>query len=433
MGFQNSKTGSLGCRSFFWLNFGRLVPFFYEYFLAKRSNFFIIVLKCFESAPIRRNVPSLKERVTMTELKRTPFYEKEIAAGGKMIDFGGWELPVQYEGILKEHKAVREKAGLFDVSHMGEILVKGAGAREFVQSLITNDLDRIETGQAIYSPICYEDGGTVDDLIVYQIAEDEYFIVVNAANVDKDFDWFRQHAPQDLFVENISDSIAQLAVQGPLAQAVLQKLTDFDLSSIKFFHFAANVKLLGSEGIVSRTGYTGEDGFEIYVNAQDGPALWDALLQAGEGDLVPIGLGARDTLRFEAKLPLYGHELTREITPVEAGLGFFVRPETEAGFFGKERLAAQKGGDLTRKLAEFEMVGRGIPREHYPVAVDGKEVGFVTSGMYAPTLQKNIGLALLPIELTNPGTKIEVIIRGKPVAAEVKKGIFYSKKTKKNV
>ncbi|MBQ3389279.1 MAG: glycine cleavage system aminomethyltransferase GcvT [Thermoguttaceae bacterium] len=366
----------------------------------------------------------------MSELKRTPFYEKEIAAGGKMIDFGGWALPVQYEGILKEHKRVRENAGLFDVSHMGEILVKGEEARGFVQSIIANDLDRIGTGQAIYSPICYDDGGTVDDLIVYQIAEDEYFIVVNAANVEKDFDWFCQHAPEGLTVENISSEIAQLAVQGPKAQEVLQRITDYDLSTIKFFHFAANVKLVGSEAIVSRTGYTGEDGFEIYINAKEGPALWDAILDAGKDDIAPIGLGARDTLRFEAKLPLYGHEITKEISPVEAGLGFFIRPEKEAGFHGKAALAAQKEGALTRKVVEFEMVGRGIPREGYPVAVEGKEVGWVTSGMFAPTLGKNMGLAILPKEFTEPGTKIDVIIRGRSVPAEVKKGIFYSKKTK---
>lgn len=366
----------------------------------------------------------------MSGLKRTPLYEKEAAAGGKMIDFGGWELPVQYEGILKEHKMVREKAGLFDVSHMGEIIVKGEGAKGFIQTMITNDVNKIETGQAIYSPICYENGGTVDDLIVYQIAEDEFFIVVNAANTDKDFDWFCNHSLDSLDLQNVSDSIAQLAIQGPKAEEILQRLTDYDLSTIRFFHFAANVKLVGGEGIVSRTGYTGEDGFEIYINAKDGPALWDAILKAGGGDIAPIGLGARDTLRFEAKLPLYGHEITPKITPVEAGLGFFVRPEKEGDFVGSEVLSEQKNGGLTRKLAEFEMTGRGIPRGGYPVAVDGKEVGFVTTGMFAPTLEKNLGLAILPIELTEPGTKIDIVIRDKPVAAEVKKGIFYNKKTK---
>lgn len=371
----------------------------------------------------------------MTELKQTPLYKKELEAGGKIIDFGGWALPVQYEGILKEHKMVREKSGLFDVSHMGEILVKGKSARTFVQSILANDLDRIGTGQAIYSPICYDDGGTVDDLIVYQVAEDEYFIVVNAANIEKDYDWFCANAPEDLSIENISDEIAQLAVQGPKAQEVLQKITDFDLSGIKFFHFAANVKLVGTEGIVSRTGYTGEDGFEIYVNAKDGPALWDAILSAGGNDIAPIGLGARDTLRFESKLPLYGHEITKDISPVEGGLGFFVRPEKVADFHGKAALAAQKEGKLKRKVVEFEMLGRGIPREGYPVNHDGKEVGWVTSGMYAPTLEKNMGLAILPIELTEPGTAIEIVIRDRPVAAEVRKGIFYTKKTKtkKNV
>jgi aminomethyltransferase len=368
----------------------------------------------------------------MTELKRTPFYEKEIEAGGKMIDFGGWELPVQYEGILKEHKIVREKAGLFDVSHMGIILVKGEDARDFIQSLITNDLESIETGQALYSPMCNDDGGTIDDLVVYQIAEDEYFVVVNAVNVDKDFDWFCSNAPDELSINNLSSSIAQLAIQGPKAQEILQKITDFDLSKIKFFHFAANVSLVGGEGIVSRTGYTGEDGFEIYVNAKDGPALWDAILQAGQEDIAPIGLGARDTLRFEAKLPLYGHELTQEISPIEAGLWVFVRPEKKVDFHGKAVLAAQKAEGPKRKLVEFEMIGRGVPREKYPVTYGGKEIGWVTSGMYAPTLEKNLGLAIVPAELTEPGTKIEVVIRDQPVAAEIKKGIFYPKKTKRD-
>ena len=367
----------------------------------------------------------------MSLLKRTPLFEKHIQYGGKLIDFGGWELPVQYgTGILAEHKMVREKAGLFDVSHMGELVVSGAGAHDFIQSLITNDLEKIGDGETIYSPICREDGGTVDDLIVYQIARDDFFVVVNAANTDKDFAWFKEHCPAGLLCENRSNDYAQLAVQGPMAEKIVQSLTDFDLESIKFFHFALHVVVAGVDCLVSRTGYTGEDGFELYCAAEKGPALWDAILAAGKEEITPIGLGARDTLRFEAKLPLYGHEITDEISPVEAGLGFFVRTEVESDFLGKSVLAAQKGGGLTRKLCEIEMIGRGIPRAGYKVVKDGEEIGFVTTGMFAPTLGKNIALAMLPVESAAPGTAIEVVIRDKPVAAEVKKGIFYSKKTK---
>lgn len=367
----------------------------------------------------------------MSELKRTPLFEKHLAAGGKLIDFGGWELPVQYgAGILAEHKQVRERAGLFDVSHMGELWISGPGAADFIQSMITNDLKKIGVGETIYSPICRPDGGTVDDLIVYQFSADDFFVVVNAANIEKDFAWFQEHCPKNLVCENRSADYAQLAVQGPAAEKILQPLTDFDLASLKFFHFARDVKFAGVNCLLSRTGYTGEDGFELYCPAADGPKLWDAILAAGGEDILPIGLGARDTLRFESKLPLYGHEITDAISPVEAGLGFFVRTEKESDFLGKSVLKAQKEGGLTRRLCEFEMTGRGIPRAGYKVAAQGKEIGFVTTGMFAPTLGKNIGLAMLPKEFAEPGTKIDILIREKPVAAEVKKGIFYSKKTK---
>lgn len=364
-------------------------------------------------------------------LKRTPLFQKHVECGGRLIDFGGWELPVQYTGgILSEHKMVRQRAGLFDVSHMGEIIVQGQGAKRFIQSLITNDIDRIAAGETIYSPICQEDGGTVDDLIVYRFADDDFFVVVNAANTDKDFAWFRKHCPENLRCENVSSQFAQLAVQGPKAEEVLQRLTSLDLSEVKFFHFARDVEVAGVNCLLSRTGYTGEDGFELYCPAGDGPALWDAILRAGGENITPIGLGARDTLRFEAKLPLYGHEITETITPVEAGLGFFVRTEIDDDFIGKAPLKAQKEGGRERFLCEVEMVGRGVPRAGYEVAKDGQTVGFVTTGMFAPTLEKMVALALLPKELSEPGTAVDVVIRGKPVAAEVKKGIFYSKKTK---
>ncbi len=374
----------------------------------------------------------------MDNLKKTPLFDKHVKYGGRIIDFGGWALPVQYEGIIKEHEKVRESAGLFDVSHMGEIIVRGNGAFDFVQSLITNDLSKTKDGQILYSPICYESGGCVDDLIVYRNSLDDYFIVVNAANTDKDFDWFcqcakQQPAPSGLTIMNVSDKYAQLAIQGPKSEEILQKLTDFDLGKIAYFHFSSKVSIDGRNCIVSRSGYTGEDGFEIYTDPKNAGPIWEKILQAGEDRIAPIGLGARDTLRFEAKLPLYGQEISREISPVEAGLGFFVRPEKESPFYGKEELAKQKlSGGLTRKLCEFEMLERGVPRSHYEAASDGKIIGFVTTGMFAPTLKKNIGLALLPIEFSEPGTKFQIMIRNKPVSAEVKKGLFYSKKTKHN-
>ncbi|MDO5579691.1 MAG: glycine cleavage system aminomethyltransferase GcvT [Planctomycetia bacterium] len=368
----------------------------------------------------------------MSELKRTPLYEKHIKYNGRIIDFGGWELPVQYEGILKEHEQVRSSAGLFDVSHMGEILVQGKGAFDFVQNLITNDLNRIGDKQVIYSPICYPDGGCVDDLIVYRYSQDHFFIVVNAANTDKDFAWFKEHAPKDLLVENLSSQYAQLAVQGPKAQEILQTLTDFDLNGIAFFHFEPEVLIAGKKCIVSRTGYTGEDGFELYADPKDAGDLWESLLNAGGSSIAPIGLGARDTLRFEAKLPLYGHEISAEISPVEAGLGFFVRPEIDADFLGKDVLKRQKENGADRDLCEFIMIDRGIPRAGYEVFAEGEKIGFITTGMFAPTLQKNIGLALIQKKYAKSGQPIEISIRNKLIKAEVGKGLFYSKKTKRN-
>ncbi|MDD3587123.1 MAG: glycine cleavage system aminomethyltransferase GcvT [Thermoguttaceae bacterium] len=366
-------------------------------------------------------------------LKRTPLYAEHVKLGGRIIDFGGWELPVQYEVIIKEHRMVRESAGLFDVSHMGEIIVRGHGAQDFVQYLVTNDVSQVVPKQTQYSPMCYPTGGCVDDLIVYKFSDDHFFIVVNASNTDKDFDWMTKHAPCGLKVENVSKQFAQLAIQGPKAQEILQKLTDFDLNTIRFFHFEAEVVVDGCLCIVSRTGYTGEDGFEVYANAQDAAQLWNAILAAGGAAVAPIGLGARDTLRFEAKLPLYGQEISQDITPLEAGLGYFVKLDKEVAFIGRDALRKQKLDGLKRCECEFEMLQRSIPRSHYQVvSTSGEEIGFVTTGMFAPTLEKNMGIALLPMEYKVPGTKIGIIIRDKVMPAEVKKGIFYSKKTRKD-
>lgn len=364
-------------------------------------------------------------------LKRTPLYPMHLKYNGKIIDFGGWELPVQYEGmgIIKEHCMVREKAGLFDVSHMGEVFVTGEKAEEYLQNLVCNDVNTVQDGQVLYSPMCYPSGGVVDDLLVYRYNKQKYLVVVNASNVDKDFAWMNEHLIAGVAVENVSDNYAQLALQGPQAQAILQKVSDTDLGSIKFFWFNPEVKIAGVDSIVSRTGYTGEDGFEIYIGPAQAIQVWEAILQAG-GDLVsPIGLGARDSLRFEAKLPLYGQEIDQDITPLEAGLGFFVKLNAD-DFIGKSALVKQKEAGLARKLVEFSMIGKGIPRSHYEVRKDGVPIGHVTTGLHSPTFKKPIGLALINIENTEPGTEIDIIIRDKPIQAVVGQGIFYRKKTK---
>jgi aminomethyltransferase len=364
-------------------------------------------------------------------LKKTPLYEKHTEMGGRIIDFGGWALPVRYDGIVKEHRRVREAAGLFDVSHMGEVAVQGPDAQGIIQNLITNDITNMETGQTLYSPVCYPDGGTVDDLLVYKLAGDDYLLVVNAANTDKDFEWMFENMKGDAAIRNISDEIAQLAVQGPKAEEILQRLTDFPLDSIKFYHFAPNVQVGGATAIVSRTGYTGEDGFEIYCPASGAPGLWDELLREGEPmGLAPAGLGARDTLRFEAALPLYGHELSKDISPLEAGLGFFVKLNKES-FIGKQALAKQKEEGVARRIAGFEMKEPGIPRAGYGVFSAGRKIGVVTSGGYAPSLDKNLGLALVETDCAAVGTGISIEVRGKQLRAEVVKKPFYQKKYKK--
>jgi aminomethyltransferase len=360
-------------------------------------------------------------------LKKTPLYEVYSSYGGRIIDFGGWALPVQYSSILEEHEAVRTRAGLFDVSHMGEITVKGRDALANVQKWITNDASKLANGQALYSPMCHEDGGTVDDLLVYKKADDDFLLVVNAANIEKDFEHVNKYSFGDVQIENISADVAQLALQGPLAEQVLQKLTATDLSQIKYFWFLENVDVAGVNALVSRTGYTGEDGFEIYCDAKDAEKLWRAILEAGkEEGVLPVGLGARDTLRFEARLPLYGQELSDTITPLEAGLGYFVKFDKE-DFIGKAALLKQKEEGLKRKLVGFEMIERGIPRSHYEIQVAGRRIGVVTSGTMGPTVKKNIGLGLIEAEYAQIGQELDIIIRNKPVKAVIIKTPFYKR------
>ena len=364
-------------------------------------------------------------------LKQTPLYPMHVKYHGKLIDFGGWELPVQYEGlgILKEHNMVREKAGLFDVSHMGEVFIEGEQAEEVVQNLVCNDVRAMQDGQVLYSPMCYPDGGVVDDLLIYRYHPRKYLLVINAANVDKDFEWMTQHLAEGVTAVNVSDQYAQLALQGPKAQEILQSLCDIDLNGIRFFWFQPAVKVAGVECIVSRTGYTGEDGFEIYIEPAQAGLVWEEILETGSDRVAPIGLGARDSLRFEAKLPLYGQEIDKDITPLEAGLGFFVKLEGD-DFIGKEALVKQKQAGLTRKLVEFSMAGKGIPRSHYEVCKDGQAIGHVTSGMHSPTFKRPLGLALVKTEHSAPGAQFDIMIRGKAIPAKVETGFFYRKRTK---
>ncbi len=369
-----------------------------------------------------------------TELKRTPLYPLYAATGNpRCIDFGGWELPVQFYGIQKEHEAVRERAGLFDVSHMGEVMFSGKGTESFLQKMLTNDVSRLEDGQAQYTLMCYPDGGVVDDLLVYRIHHDLYMLVLNASNIDKDIDWLKQHKPDDVLLNNISDETALIALQGPLAVSIMNKVSGVDtLSQLASFTFVSDVELFGAQVILSRTGYTGEDGYEIYCPAAQAGEIWSGLLQAGEADgLIACGLGARDTLRFEAKLPLYGQELSSEITPLEAGVGFFVKLD-KGDFIGREALAQQKANGVPRKLVGIELLDRGIPRSHYPVYRDGRQIGEVTTGTQSPTLKRNLGLALIEASSAELGTPLEVEIRGKMLKAEVVKAPFYKRQPVKS-
>lgn len=343
---------------------------------------------------------------------------------GRLIDFGGWELPVEYQGIIAEHHHVRTQAGLFDVSHMGEIAIEGEQAEDFINELVTNDITGMAVGQIRYSPMCYEDGGVVDDLMVYKFSDTYFWLIVNAANVEKDFAWIKEHQQPGVKVLDLSEQYAEVAIQGPLSREVLERICDADLGSLKYYWFLSGVQVAGMECLVSRTGYTGEDGFEIYVKPEEACDLWEAIIKAGEGKVIPCGLGARDTLRFEAKMPLYGHEMDKGITPLEAGFDRFVKLE-KPSFIGKDALARQQAEGPSRLLVEFEMIGRGIPRAGYEVHKNGERIGHVTSGGYAPVLDKSLGLCLIDKEFAQPGEEISIIIRNREVKAQTGKGLFY--------
>ena len=359
-------------------------------------------------------------------LLKTPLYDTHVTYKGKIVPFAGYLLPVQYEtGVIEEHMAVRTKCGLFDVSHMGEVICKGPDALKNLNMLLTNDYTVMADGQARYSPMCNEDGGVVDDLIVYKVRDNCYFIVVNAANKDKDFQWMKAHQFGDAEFEDISDRVAQLALQGPKAMEILRKLAKEEDIPEKYYTCLFDRMIGNIKCIISKTGYTGEDGGEIYLAPEDAPAMWEMLMEAGQEEgLIPCGLGARDTLRLEASMPLYGHEMDDTISPKEAGLGIFVKMDKE-DFIGKQALVDK--GPLTRRRIGLKVTGRGIIREHQAVYADGRQIGITTSGTHCPYLGYPVAMALVDVGYKEPGTVLEVEVRGRRVAAEVVKLPFYKR------
>ena len=359
-------------------------------------------------------------------LLTTPLNAVHRASGAKMVDFGGWDMPVEYKGLVDEHRAVRQRVGLFDVSHMGEIEIRGPQALALVQSVTVNDAAKLKAGQAQYSALLYQHGGFVDDILVHKVADDSYFLCVNASNQDKDFEHIAAHNTFDAVVENAGSKYAQIAIQGPLATGVLSQLTAADLAVIKRYHFVDGA-VSHAPARIARTGYTGEDGWEIYVAPADAARLWKELLAAGAGvGIEACGLGARNTLRMEAAMPLYGHEIHSTITPWEAALDWIVKLDKGA-FLGREALVKQKERGITRTLTGFEMKGRGIARDGYEIVSHGLGTGWVTSGGPAPTLNKNIGMCFLPLAVAKPGTAIEVVVRGRGVEAVTVPLPFYKK------
>ncbi|UCE41680.1 MAG: glycine cleavage system aminomethyltransferase GcvT [Candidatus Aminicenantes bacterium] len=360
-------------------------------------------------------------------MKRTRLYSAHKTAGAKFVEFFGWEMPIEYTGILHEHMAVREKAGLFDVSHMGEIIISGNQALDFIQYLTPNDAARLDANKAQYSALITPQGTFVDDLLVYYLDEDTYLLVVNAANTDKDFQWILSHEQGfDVEVQNKSEYYTQMALQGPEAYKILKPLTQIDLEKMSSFAVERG-SIEGVEAFVSRTGYTGEDGFEIYTLAPNPEKVWDAILEEGKAyGLQPIGLGARDTLRLEARLMLYGNDIDEHTTVLEAGMRWLVKFK-KGDFLGREALLKQKEEGVRRKIVGFELVEKGIARPHYPVYIDDEKVSEVRSGSFSPFFQKSIGLTYLPVEHTEIGTEFSIDIRGKRTKARVVPTPFYKR------
>jgi aminomethyltransferase len=368
---------------------------------------------------------------TTNDLRETPLTSRHRSLGARLIPFAGWLMPVQYTGIIQEHKAVRSEAGLFDLGHMGQVDVTGPDALPFLQWIASSDIASIEPGSAIYGMLTNEQGGVIDDIIVYRRPDGSYMVVVNASNRDKDVAWMhrqREAKPElDVVIEDISDRTGMIAIQGPIAEAMVQGLTDADLSSVDAFQWMP-ATVAGIPLMAARTGYTGEDGFEFYCDADRVGELWDALLAAGSPNgLVPVGLGARDTLRLEARMPLYGNELADDISPLEAGLGWAVALD-KGPFVGRAPIAAMKEAGAPRRTVGFRLLDRaGSARNGYPVEVDGRTVGHVTSGALSPTLGENIGLALVERGVAGVGKPLDIIVRGKSVRAEQIKVPFYKR------
>jgi aminomethyltransferase len=364
-------------------------------------------------------------------LKRTPLYAVHVAAGARMVPFGGWEMPVQYSGILEEHRTVRRAVGLFDVSHMGEFEVAGPGALAALQHLTTNDVAALAVGQVQYSLLCTPEGGIVDDLTLYRLGDDRFMLTVNASNIDKDWAWVIGHSRGDARWRNISAETALLAVQGPRAEGLVADLADLDVKGLAYYHFR-EAAVAGVRALVSRTGYTGEDGFELYLAAADAERLWRALLDRGAAlGIAPIGLGARDTLRLEMRYALYGNDIDETTNPLEAGLGWVVKP-AKGDFIGREAIEKLRGAGIPRKLAGFEMVDRAVPRHGYRILKDARQVGVVTSGSYGPSVDKYIGVGYVEAPLAAVGAEFHVEVRGAPQAARVVKTPFHPSHVKKS-
>jgi aminomethyltransferase len=378
-----------------------------------------------------------------TALKRTPLYDAHVKAGARMVPFGGWEMPVQYSGIVDEHRAVRAGVGCFDVSHMGEFEVEGPQALAALQRLTTNDVGALEIGQVQYSLLCYPDGGIVDDLTLYRLASDRYMLTVNASNIDKDWRWVNEHGGGARW-RNVSDATGLVAVQGPKAEALVGRVSDIDVTRIPYYHFATG-RVAGAQAIISRTGYTGEDGFELYVAASDTPRVWSALLEAGRGEsAVPVGLGARDTLRLEMSYALYGNDIDETTSPLEAGLGWIVKP-AKGDFVGRDAIEKVRASGPARKLVGIEMADRSVARHGYRVVgfasrtdspTVGREgastaIGIITSGSYGPSVERSIALAYVPSAQAAIGTEVAVEIRNQAKPARVVKTPFHPSRVKK--
>lgn len=360
-------------------------------------------------------------------LVKTCLHDRHVKQGALMSPFGGFDMPIQYTSIIEEHNAVRQHVGVFDVSHMGEVRVKGPDAYKFVSHIFVNDVTGAPDGQIFYGMMCYENGGTVDDLLVYKVNDEEYFLVINAANIDKDFAWIKKNAEGfNCEVVNESEYYGEVAVQGPEAESTLEKLLGLDLKSIAFYNFKT-FHIDGEDVIISRTGYTGEDGFEVYGSHEFTVRLWDKLMEAG---VAPCGLGCRDTLRFEVGLPLYGDELSADITPLEASLSMFVKLD-KPEFIGKEALAKQKAEGVKRRIVGIELEGTAVPRHGYPVEADGKVIGEVTTGYKSISTGKSVAMAMVEKPYDKLGTPVEIRIRKKTFPGKVVKKRFYEKNYKK--